>query len=385
MRSFDLEQAKAVLRTFQAEIESVKKIRQGISEPMPALSFSVKDRMPEFDSSEGVPAPDSFWIKEDAFMWLYAEAWHFRSLIQRPKLPPIPEYYRQSALPIYQQWRSEEKEVFLRGNIIPLPKNDIPLSDYLQELALTISEKNERRTIWRKSLRCFLAFIRADAAEDLHGTLEILFPYKMEFRNGYSFEHTGKEVKQVECSSILRRVDKEIYPIDILAAAEITENLSKVVLEGRPNSQHSAAEALGFAWICLAVGSAHIATLTRQEILHSLLLSALKSPNPEKPITLRSEYFITIQTLFGLINIPISKTLHDFLIALPRDPNQSRIFCKAHAALLRTFYEKGVKPSKRAKGLGKITFRTFTSQPHEALGHRPSLKKKPSKSKKAKL
>lgn len=377
----DLEPAKKVLRAFLAEIEKVQAIRKNISAPQPALSFTVQDRMPVFDTSEFSPAPDSYWEKEDAYMWLYADAWNFRSFMHRPKPNPIPEYYHQPALPLYQQWQQEEKEVFHRQcEQIPLPEEGISLADYLQQLALTVSEENEHRDVWVESLRCFLQFIREDTYLDQKGLLEILFPSQesckgMELRKGYSFRRNGKEIEKVECRYILRRIEDTVYSIDILAASEILMHLSKTVIEGRPNSQRSAAEALGFAWLCHAVGCYRL--VTREDLVFSTELGSFRPFDFSKPKEwLKPTYFIGIPSLFGIIGVPVSKILYEFLLALPRDPGSSRIFNMDWETVLRTFRNKGVKRSDRARHLGQITFFTFMSQPHEAIGHRPFLKQK---------
>ncbi len=377
----DLDPAKAVIRAFFSEIEAVKKNQKSISQPMRAISFSSKDKMPEFNANEFTPAPDSFWEKEDAYIWLYAEPRHYHSFMHRPKSNMVPEYYRQPALPVYLQWRNEEKEVFYRKcAMIPSPPENMPLADYLQQLALTVSEQNEHRDVWIESLRCFLQFLREDTDLDQQGALEVIFPYKMEFREGYSFQRKEGKVERVECRYILRRVDDAVYPIDILAAAEILQNLAKIVLEGRSNLQRSAAEALGFAWLCQAVGSYRLTT--REEIVFSTPLAALKPPSPIQPKEFfRPEYHIGIKSLFGIIDVPISKVLYEFLLALPRDASSDRIFALPWRTLLRTFQNKGVAAAKRTQDLGKISFLTFMSQPHEAIGHRPSPMKRASKSK----
>ncbi len=345
-----------------------------------ATAFSVEDRMPIFDATEFIPTSDSYWENEDAYTWLYAEARYCRSLMHRMKVNVVPEYYREHALPIYLQWRDEEKEVFHRGCIIPSPSGNINLANYLQQLALMASEENEHRAVWIKSLRCFLKFLREDTDLGQQGALEVIFPYKMEFRKGYSIQGKGEKIEEVERRYILRRVDAAASPIDILAASEITQNLAKIFLEGRPNSQHSAAEALGFAWLCHAVGSSRL--ITREKIIFSTPLAALKPPNTkisEDPSQL--QYHIGIRSLFGIIEVPISKILYEFLIALPRDSKSDLIFTLPWRTLLRTFHEKGVKFSKRASNLGEISFLTLMSQPHEAIGHRPFLKQKSFKSK----
>ncbi len=375
----DLEPCKNVLLSFLSEIAAVEKIRKSISAPI-CTPFNIKDRTPDFSGIEFAPAPDTFWIEDNAYTWIYADPWHYRSLMQHPKSNTIPEYYLQPALPLYMQWRDQERDVIYRGSIIPTP-GEINLNEYLYKLSSWIEEKNEKRVVWIKSLKSFTQFIREDIPFELQGSLECIFPYKMEIRRGHSIERIGNEIQEIERSYILRIIEDPVYPIDILAASDILKNLANEVLEGRPNSQHVAAETLGFALLCHAVGSARI--MTREKIVYRTPLIALKSADPamqEKPY--QPKYYINIQTFFGFKDIPISKTLHDFLIALPRDPGSILIFTKPISTMLRTLYDKGVAKSERARSLGKITFLTFMSQSTHWYGHRPSPIKNHSKSKK---
>lgn len=373
----DLEPAKKVLRDFIDETEKVKALRNNISAPQPALAFTVKDKEPVFDQSKFIPAPDSYWEKDDAYIWLHADVRNYHSFMNRPKPAVIPEYYHQLAWPIYQQWRQEEKEVFYRKCAqIPPPDETISLLAYLQKLEMIVSEENEHRDVWIESLLCFLQFLREDTELDQKGPLEILFPSHegckgMEFRKDYSFEREEGNIVQVECRRILRRVEKTVISIDILVASEIIKNLAKVVLHGRPNSKRSAAEALGFAWLCLAVGSYRL--VTREGLVFATEIDKLRlydENNSQEPFT--PTRFIGISSLFGIIDVPVSKTLYEFLLALPRQEDSNRIFNMPWQTLCRTFQNKGVKPSKRAQDLGKISFLTFMSNPHEVIGHRSS-------------
>lgn len=365
----DLEPAKDVLRSFLAEIAAVEKIRKSISAPI-LTPLNVKDRTPDLRDIEFVPAPDSFWVEDNAYTWIYAEAWHHRSLMQRPKNTPVPEYYLQPALPLYEKWCDQERDVVYRGCIIPSPR-DVNLVDYLHHLSSCIEEKSEKRAVWIKSLKSFAQFIREDVPLELQGTLNGIFPYKMEIRYGFTLQRTEKGIQKVERGYILRHIDDPEYPIDIQAASDILQNLAIASLEARPNAQHVAAEALGFAWLCAAVGSARL--MSQEKIIHATSLAALKSPDPSKPKkALQPEYFINIETFYGFKDIPISKTLYDFLIALPRVPGSVYIFSKPISTLLRTFYDKGVEKSEHAKSLGKITFLTLMSQSTHWFGHRPS-------------
>lgn len=139
---YDLEPAKTILSNFLKEIEEVKQM----SPPQLARSFTIKDKMPEFDATEFNSSEDTFWKEEDAYIWLYGDAREYRAFMHRPPPHPILDNYLQPALPVYQQWRQEEKEVFYRKcEQIPVPGDEILLGDYLQKLALIASEGNEHR------------------------------------------------------------------------------------------------------------------------------------------------------------------------------------------------------------------------------------------------
>ncbi len=378
----DLEPAKAVLRSFQAEIDAAIEMQSGISAPIFTAYFSVHDHMPDFNTDKLVTQSDASLEKENAYIWLFAEPWHYRALLHRPKPHQVPEYYQQPASAIYDLWRSSEKEVFHRGSIIPRP-GKITLHEYLHQLASMITEDVESRAVWQKSLRCFLQFIREDAHTEELGTLEVTFPYEMEFQDDFSFRKTENGIETVECRHILRLVDEEIYPTDIFTASEILQNLADTMLNDRANAQHIAAEALGYAWLCHAIGISRLMTLTQEKIILKSLLSSFKRAKREAAEKyFHPECYIAIKTYYGFVDVPISETLHDFLIALPRDKDCPLIFTKPLSSLLRTLYNKGVSPSERATKQGKITFRTFTSQPLEIASNRLSSMKTISRRKK---
>jgi hypothetical protein len=383
----NLEPVKKILSAFLEDIQNVKDIRKQISAPQPALSFTIQDRLPEFVIEDFNPASDSFWENEDAYIWLYADAWNFRALMHKPKSNPTPVYYSQLARPLYQQWRQETKEVFNRKcEMIPLPAAELSLIAYLQRIALAVTEENEHRDVWIESLRSFLQFLRDDTHLDQKGPLELLFPSKesckgMDLLKINLLQGQGTSIKKVKHQAILRCIEDTVYPIDIFAASEILQNLFKTVLEGRSNSQRSAAEALGFAWLCHAVACYRL--VTRENLIFSTEISSFRPPLlNETREWIKPTHFIGVSSLFGIIDVPVSKTLYKYLLALPRDPGSQHIFNMDWETVLRTFRNKGVKQSDRARNLGQITFLTFMSQPHVAIGHRASSKKKQSKLKK---
>lgn len=240
-------------------------------------------------------------------------------------------------------------------------------------MASCIQEGNEKRAVWIKSLKSFLQYIREDTPFEIQGTLDCIFPYKMKINREDLPCYAPDTFVKREHGFILRNVNEPVYPIDVFAAAEILQNLAKAVLEGRPNGQYTAAEALGFAWLCHAVGFARV--MTQEKVIHTTSLQALKTIDSTEETKQYPNHFITIQTFHGLKDIPISKTLFDFLTALPRSEGDDSIFSKPISTLLRTLYDKGVSGSERAKSLGKITFRKFMSQSTHWYGHRPGQRK----------
>lgn len=356
----DLEPAKQVLRSFLADIDDLKALRKNTFLPKEATSL----------------ASASFWEDEDAYIWLYAEAWKFLAFMHRPKPHSIPSYYLQPACLLYQQWRMETKELFHKKcDQIPQPDEQITLIKYLQRLSDEILEKNEHRDVWIESLRSFCQFLREDTLLEDKGPLEVLFPSKesckgMELRKGYRLErnHHDKGYHKVEMHHILRSIEDTVYPIDIYAKAEIFMNLANVVLYGRSNVQHSAAVALGFAWLCHAVGCYGL--VTRETLVFATEVDNFRPPIDNPDEWFKPTYFIGVSSLYGIIDVPVSKTLYEFLRALPRKLNQKGIFNIDLDVAARTFREKGVKPSKRTQNLGKITFLTCLSQPHYAVGFR---------------
>lgn len=380
---YDLDPAREIIKAFLAERDKIKIMRQGISSSFPPPAFWNEDQASIFDPSEFTPAPDSFWEKDDAYGLLLADPHFWRQIVDynhKAPRPPMPEYYIQLALPIYQQWKSEKKEVFYRKCVkIPEPTKEETLIDYLQRLQHAVSDGNERRDVWIESFRSFLQFLRDDTQLDQKGPLEMLFPSKegckgMEIRDDFTHTWENGTVTKVKRRIILRRTENTIYPVDILVAAEIIQNLIHIALKGRPNSQRSAIEALAFAWLCLAVGFRRMST--REELVFSVTLDQLAHSN-QKNLDKYStpSHFVKVPSLFGFVETSISKILHDLLRALPRDASSQRVFSMDLDTILRTF-RRAVKQSKRSRNLGPVTFFTFMSQPHEAFGHRALLTSK---------
>lgn len=359
----DLQPVKTVLQIFAEEMAKLRNLREAGQGLIDAMA-SPESADPDSDCSP------SLWQKEEAYAWIYAEPQDYRPFMQRPPSPTITGYYAEPASPIYEEWKFTEKDFFYRGSIIP-PPGATTLGEYLLHLRFLVTTKNERRAVWHKSLRSFLEYLRLDMESDQLYPLEVLFPEWMVIRPGYTFQRRDGTVIRVECQTITRKIQDTAFPIDILAVSEILENLASTVLYGRPNSQQRAAEALGFSWLCLAVGQASMPAI--EEVIFSTPLSALRSLNlPGSAI----QYQIYAKTVFGGAEISISRILYEFLLALPQDPECDLIFSSSWRAVYRSLVDKGIKKSKRAAVLGKISFLTFMSPSHEAFGQRYSLPKK---------
>lgn len=96
-----------------------------------------------------------------------------------------------------------------------------------------------------------------------------------------------------------------MHPIDILAASEILMNLIQAVLQGSSNAQQSAAEALGFAWLCHAVGCHRL--VTRENLVFASEINNFKSPSLNNPKEwFKPTHFIGIPSLCFC---PISRVL----------------------------------------------------------------------------
>lgn len=361
----DLTDAKNVLKDLFAQIDSGRDFREAAY-----IRYGIAPCVPPNADRKEISLRLE---KETAYSWLYADGWNARKLMPPAKITQDSPYYEEPARAIYDEWAKETRALMDRGcKMIPRPPENAQLGEYLKELSDAISLRNEERVVWIESLRSFLRFIREDTDSDQRVLLEGLFPREMEFRKGSVLQKTESGMTHTPRTHILRKVDPASYPIDILAASEIIQNLARTVLYGRKNLQKSAAEALAFAWLCHAAGSAQIRG--DQNKIIQTPLDSLREDLPSSPSG-ASRYFIEMPALFYSVTIPISPHLYLFFKALPRASSSQTIVSMPWRALLRTFRTKGVAPSPRASQLGPISFLTFLSRPHESIGHRPSIQR----------
>lgn len=365
--SNDLEPAKAVLRGFLVEKETARTSSGEMGGSVQACAFSIEDKIPVFDSNRS--EADRQAIEEEAYIWLYGEPLSFRSLMHPPKRNPVPEYYQQPAIHLFDEWLELNKSIVFRGAIIPEPSPDSSLLEYFHFLENEILYEGEGRAIWMGSLKSFLQYIREDLPSDLLGYLDTIFPYRLDIRPTGMCERIPARVEKVQRKMILKNPERAVYPIDIHLYSQITKNLLKTVLEGRSNVQRSAAETLGLVWICHAAAAARV--MTREDALFNLETGALIAPElGAKREYFKPEYYIRLPTILGMVDAPISRVVYCFLLALPRSLGYTRILSLSLRALHRTLQEKGVAPLLMPPQTDNLTFLTLMSQPHHAIGNR---------------
>jgi len=290
--------------------------------------------------------PDSYSGRAYAYAWLYATKDYLPLMGQPRVIQPLNKAYQVPVQPLFDEWVDLCLDVQNKDSYrIPDPLEEETLWNYLKRLHTMVSDEKERRKIWLRSLRSFTEFLRVKFKQQIEilGDLESIFPKKMEF------------VEDV----IIRKVPKTLYPIDIWAASQILQNLAFLVMEGRPNAQASAAQALGLAWVCLA--AAHARCTTRLDFLHEIAVSSMQKLLPQGQVLLIRARHIKRE-------VPISKTLYDYLDVLSKDDDMY-VFGKDLRSYRRSF-DHAVSLSNMAHDLGKITFYTLMHRPHEVLGYR---------------
>jgi hypothetical protein len=345
----DFEPAKAVLRRFLSEIDALKKIRQQISAPILTV-FGTE--MPSLEGIPFAPAPDSHYEKDDAYIWIHGATRYFPLMLREPLNFSVPEFYSQPAQNLYKKWQDVDPNIsidILPTSGIPKPARDETLINYIGRLRTEI-ESGENRKRWWRSFASFVNFIRKDTRLiEIQGTLNSFFPEKMAIHGGV----------------IVRKVPLTLYPVDILVASEIVQGLVSMTLEARSDVQEAAAQALGLTLICLAAGERRLQT--RVDVLHQTLIGGIrKEDKPDDPFAARR--FLPVRTYFGKVDMPISNTVHDYLVALPRGDSPHLFTLSIQT--LRKHFNRAVSKIKRAEGLGKITFLTLMSQSHQAIGQR---------------
>lgn len=285
------------------------------------------------------------------------------NLPDRDQIPhTISPYYLEPASTIYDEWAETHEYVTAKGRkCIPHPE-ELNLVEYLNKLKHLIYS-NESRLNWIKSMFSFLNYIREDIvfpSDQEH--LETIFPFKKEFMSDYILEKRDGKIIKTKITRILKNIENEDYPVDIFVYMDIIKNLVDASLNSRPNALIGAFETLGFVWLCYI--SALYQTRPNENYLHTLDISTIKCLN-------KNTYSISLDTLLGKIDIPISQTIYSHLLLIQSLHQKPTIFSRSLPSLRRPF-STAVKKSPRSENAGKITFRTMLALPHKAIGHRSS-------------
>lgn len=291
------------------------------------------------------------WNREEAYCWIYASS-HYAFAPRDRSLPSIASG-NELARPYYDKWLTLERDVqSIHTYIIPQPTPTDTLQSYLEERSNEIHQNEGCKTIRWRSLRSFATYLRDTFPEET-GFIEVLFPKKMKIFDG----------------KVIRKVNNTIYPVDIIVAAKILQRLFHMVLEGKPDSQLGAAETLGLAWICLTSAIKRIPT--ELQLLHKVPISNITISKMSKD----NNVLFAIPTLYGPIQTTISKELANYFIALSKiAPTSNEMIIHSPLRCLHRTFQRAVDQVPEANGLGKITFLTLMSHPHEALGHRYQAK-----------
>jgi hypothetical protein len=296
------------------------------------------------------------WQNEEAYCWIYADPeYYFLMGNEYSKSHPEVPAAKKKAKPYYHAWLHEDHYLQeILPYIIQQPDNEDTLASYLERTYANIHKQKGSRTLEWRSLKSFIEYLRCILPADQVEFIEVLFPEGMAMLNGY----------------IIKNEKLSACPIDILLTVKILQELVKRVFEGRPNAQHSAAEALALCWMCLT--SARRRLLTAFRMIYKAPLTSLSLQKDTDDIygrTLHNSF--ALPTFYGRAQTFISEYLFEYLSALnlaSQEKGKTILHCPQRI-LERSLYDI-VQKIPEAQKLGKITFLTFMSLPHEIIGQR---------------
>lgn len=291
--------------------------------------------------------PPFCWEQEQAYCWIHATD-DFSNLGQRcTPNGRLLDLFSKPASEYYAKWLNTHKDFQHRGNTIPSPKKRIRIPNYLSNLSKE-ALSHDKASKWWESLTSFISFLRWESKIEDQGYIDAVFPEEMDIFD----------------EKIIRMVLPQEDSIDVVATSEILQALATKVLQGRKNSRRASAEVLGLAWACIALSYSRLPS--REKSILDISLPNLCPPAERNPLPT-----MNILTFLGTVSIPISQTLYDYLSALSitYNPENSKIF-KLPARSLRRTLDSAIRTLPNVTKLGKITFLTFMTPPHEAIGHR---------------
>jgi hypothetical protein len=329
--SNQLEPLKDVLRDFLSQMKRKEEIWK-------SLGLSIAGT-PGFGDDNIDP-----WPRKEALCWIFADLYdHFPKF---NRTPPVVEAAKELAKPYYDEWLELNLDIqdYMK-RIIQKPYSNETLEVYLERIASEMKRKKGRRSSKIRSLRSFTAYLREQLSQEERGFIEEIFPEEMRVD-----QRTGK---------ISRIAPATAYPIDIHLVAQILQGLARELLEGRPNAQLVAAEALGLAWICLTSARRRLSTQFK-----------LVSQIPINCLT-HKQSSLVIPTLHGGSTMPISLKMNQYLNGLKNIGSSNRLgLLQSESRSLRRTLDKVVEVLPPAANAGKITFLTLLSFPHPAIGQR---------------
>lgn len=335
----ELEPLKEILRDFLSQMKKKEEIWKALGKNIAGTSgFGDEDTDP--------------WPRKEACCWIFADLYdHFGRF---DRTAPTVDAANELAEPIYQAWLKLGLECQIYPKyIIKRPKKDDTIEAYLHRISSKIHK--DRYCKWHRweSLRSFTSYLRQIYPKDEQGFIEEIFPEEME----------------LFCGMVKRIEPPTIYPIDIYATADILKCLASTVLEGRATARFCAAEALGLAWICLTSARRRLPTQWKliSEIPFDCLIPVGSSNNLDK----MGRPLLMVPTFYGSSPVPISSAMFNYLNAMQRIlPNPREPLLQSHPnSLLRTL-DNAVQKLSSPTNLGKITFLTLLSHPHEARDQR---------------
>ena len=284
------------------------------------------------------------WPRKEACCWIFADLYdHFPKF---DRTPPTVQAAKEFAESYYDEWLELQLDIQdYTKRIIPRPNSKETLEAYLERISSEMKIKKGRRSSKIRSLRSFTAYLREELPLVERGLIEEIFPEEMRVDR-----NAGK---------ISRISPVTAYPIDIYLVAQILQGLAREFLEGRPNAQLVAAEALGIAWICLT--SARRRLPTQFNLISLIPISCL----------IHSQSSLAIPTLYGRSIMPISSTINQYVNGLKNIGPSNRLgLFQSEPRSLRRVLDKVVEALPSAANAGKITFLTLLSFPHPAIGQR---------------
>jgi hypothetical protein len=292
------------------------------------------------------------WPRKEACCWIFADLYdHFGRF---DRTGPIVDAACEMAKPDYDAWLELDLEVQSHLKyVVEAPQKQETVQDYLERISSEIYKNRYCKSAKWRSLRSFVSHLRELYPLNERGCIEEVFPEEMRLVNG----------------KIAKAVSPTGYPIDIYTTAEILKGLAAEILEGRPNAQFCAAEAFGLCLACLTCARRRLPT--QLKLVTHIPIDCLVLPESPENADEKNRPLLMVQTLYGPSPVPISLTMANYFDAIRNLlPKNRKTLFQSDPRSLRRVLDGIVEKIPSAVNLGRITFSTFLSHPHEAIGQR---------------